>query len=299
MTTSKQLMLTISLFLLMMVSLFGQDFDQVEIKAEKISDNIYMLTGQGGNIGLMAGADGAVMIDDQYAPLTEKISAAIAGITDQPVRFLINTHWHGDHVGGNENFGKKGALIVAHENVRKRMSTEQFMEAFDRTVPPSPVGALPVITFAEDIAFHLNGEDILVMHLHNAHTDGDAIIYFATSNVLHTGDIYFAGSYPFIDLSSGGSIDGIIDAVNKVLLLIDEETKIIPGHGPASNKEALKTYRDTLQTIRDRVKKAIDAGKTIEEIKAAGLTKDFDDPWGTGFVNGETIVNILYSDLSK
>jgi len=277
---------------------FCQNMEDVEITTEKLTDNIYALFGRGGNIGLCVGEDGAILIDDQYAPLTEKISAAIAEITDKPVKFLINTHWHGDHTGGNENFGKKGALIFAQENVRNRMSKEQLREPERPNVPASPKVALPVVTFKEDLTFHLNGEEILVFHIHHAHTDGDAIVYFPKSNVIHMGDTFFNGRFPFIDLNSGGGVDGMIRAANKVLFLADDETKIIPGHGKVAGKPELRTFRDMLLSVRDRVKKAIKDGKSLEEIKTAGLTKEYEG-WGSGFINPERFMEILYTDLSK
>lgn len=276
-----------------------RDFSKVEIAAEKITPSVYMLTGSGGNIGLCVGKDGVFMIDDQYAPLSEKIGNKIDSIQEGGVKYLVNTHWHGDHAGGNENFGNKGALIVAHENVRKRLSTDQLMKAFSRTVPASPEAAWPDITFTKELSFHLNGEDIMMLHVHNAHTDGDALVYFAQSNVLHMGDTYFKGRYPFIDLSSGGSIDGIINAANQALFIIDEETVIIPGHGTLSNKKELREYRDVLMVVRDRVKKAIKAGKSLDEIKAAKLNSDYDEAWGSGFIGPDRIVDIIYTDLTR
>ncbi len=285
--------------LLIGFSLSAQRFDDVEVKAEKITESLFMLTGAGGNIAVLVGDDGVFMIDDQFAELSEKIKKAISELTDQPISYLINTHWHGDHSGGNENFAKDGAIIVAHENVRKRMSTEQLMKAFSRTVPPSPKAALPVITFSENVNFYANDEDILIFHVHDAHTDGDAIVYFPKSNVIHLGDTYFAGRYPFIDVSSGGSIKGIIESANEVLSLIDENTKIIPGHGKVSNKKELRAYRDMLEVINERMVKAIEEEKTFEEIKALNITEDYDKEWGTGFISGEKLVDIVYSDLSR
>ena len=295
---------TICLFVFFLLiipfSLLAQrDFSKVEIKPQKVTETVYMLTGSGGNIGLCVGEDGLYMIDSQFGPLSEKIMTAIASIKDAPIKYLINTHWHGDHVGGNENFNRKGAIIVAHENVRKRVSTEQHNKAFNRTTPPSPEGAWPSITFTDDIHFHANGEDMLIFHVHNAHTDGDAMVYFTQSNVLHMGDTFFSGRYPYIDLGSGGTINGIIAAANKALFVIDDDTKIIPGHGPLSTKADLKMYRDVLMIARDRVKKAIKAGQTIEEIKAAKLNSDYDEAWGSGFINAETFVDIIFTDLTR
>lgn len=186
------------------LSIVARDFSGVQIKTHKITENIYMLNGAGGNIGVITGVDGVLMVDDQFAPLSEKIKTAISRISEKPIKFVINTHWHRDHSQGNENFARAGAIIVAHQNTRKRMSAEQFVKAFKRTVPASPNEALPVVTFATDITFHLNGEQIEAMHVKNAHTDGDVVIFFKTSNVIHMGDTYFSGQYPFIDYSTGG-----------------------------------------------------------------------------------------------
>ncbi|RMG80758.1 MAG: MBL fold metallo-hydrolase, partial [Bacteroidetes bacterium] len=294
----KNLFYTLLILSLSTTYLTGQNWDEIEIKPEKITENIYVLFGRGGNIGLYVSEDGLMMIDDQYAPLSEKISAAIAEISDQPIRFLLNTHWHGDHTGGNENFNKKGALLIAHNNVRKRLSTDQFMQAFGRNSPAKPETYWPEITFENDLTFHFGGEDIFFFHVHNAHTDGDAIVWFPKSNVIHMGDTFFSGRYPFIDISSGGSVEGVIEAANKVLFLADTDTKIIPGHGPVSSKADLQTYRDVLMTLRDRVQKAVNAGKTDEEIKAMNLTEGLPESWGTGFISAEKIVDIIYTDLT-
>lgn len=279
-------------------SLFAQ-YENVEIKSHQLSENIYMLTGAGGNIVVLKGEDGVFMIDGQFAPLSEKIKVEVERIAESDIKFLINTHWHGDHTGGNENFAQMGATIIAHENVRERLSTDQIMKAFSRTVPASPKAAWPVITFSEDLELYLNEENIMIFHVHNAHTDGDAVVYFPNSNIIHTGDSYFSGRYPFIDLGSGGSVEGVIKAVNQILFLVDDDTKIIPGHGKLSNKKELTAYRDMLMTLRGRMKQAIKAGMTFEEIKAANLSKEYDESWGGGFINPEKMINTLYTDLSK
>ncbi len=275
-----------------------RDFSKVEIKTEQVSDNIYMLVGSGGNIGVCVGEDGVFMIDSQFGPLSEKISKAISALSSQPIKILFNTHWHGDHTGGNENFGKKDAMIIAHDNVKERMSTEQ-KRAFRKPTPAAPQVAQPVITFNDKMSFHLNGEDILVFHFHHGHTDGDAIVYFPKSNVIHMGDTYFKGRFPYIDLGSGGDVEGVLKTINEVLFLADEDTKIIPGHGALSNKEELMEYRDVITICRDRVKKAIASEMTLEEIKASNLTKEYDEEWGGGFIKPDKFIDILYSDLTK
>ena len=274
-------------------------FDDVQIKTVKVSENVYMLVGSGGNIGLSIGEDGAFMIDDQFAPLTDKILAAVRTLTDQPVRFLVNTHWHGDHTGGNENLGKAGAIIVAHENVRKSMSIEHFMEAFNRSVPASPEAALPVVTFTDAMTFHWNGDDAHVFHVEPAHTDGDSIIHFRHANVLHTGDTFFNGMYPYIDVSSGGSIDGMIAAADTALKLCNDQTKIIPGHGELADADDLRAYRQVLQAVRDRVRSLVDAGKTREEVIAAKPSANFDSDWGGGFMKPDVWIGIVYDGMTK
>jgi cyclase len=288
------------LLLFTVSSAFGQDkdFDKVQIKTVKLSENVYMLLGSGGNIGVYAGDDGVFLVDDQFAPLTKKIKAAIGKISDKKIRFVINTHWHFDHVGGNENLGEMGSVIIAHENVRKRMSTDQFIEFFQKKIPASPKVALPTITFTKDLMFHLNGENIHVFHVNNAHTDGDAIVYFRNSNVIHTGDIYFAGLYPFIDTSAHGSVNGVIDAAQYVLSIINDDTKVIPGHGPLSNKAELRAYVDMLISVRAKISKQISDGKTIEEIQRTKPTQAFDKKWGHGMLTPDQFVQILYKDLS-
>lgn len=277
----------------------AQDFSDVTINAKKLTDHIFMLTGRGGNIAACIGDDGVILVDDQYAPLSEKIKAAVAVLSDQAVKYVINTHWHGDHAGGNENFGNEGAIIIAHENVRKRLSTEQLIQAFGRKVPPSAEEAWPVITFTRDIILHLNGEDIIIQHFHSGHTDGDAIIFFVQSNVVHMGDTYFKGRFPFLDVSSGGQIDGMIKTIGQVLQMTNEHTQIIPGHGELSNRKELIAYQEMLITVSDRVKKAIADGLAIEQIKAADLTAEYNAEWGTGFINPERFIDLLYSDLSR
>ncbi|MGH7163677.1 MAG: MBL fold metallo-hydrolase [Planctomycetota bacterium] len=278
--------------------LAAQDPAAVELKSEKMGEGVWMITGQGGNIGVCAGKDGVLLIDDQFAPLTAKVKEAVKALSDKPIRFLINTHWHGDHTGGNENFGRAGVLIVAHENVRKRMSVEQFQEAFGRKTPPAPEAALPVVTFAESVTFHYNDEEIHAFHMPPAHTDGDSAIRFRKANVLHMGDLFFNGMYPFIDLSSGGSVDGVIGAADRILEMTDEKTRIIPGHGPAATRADLEAYRAVLSDVRDRVAKLLDEGKSVAEVVAARPSSDYDEKWGKGFMKPDKFVEIVATDLA-
>jgi glyoxylase-like metal-dependent hydrolase (beta-lactamase superfamily II) len=275
-----------------------QDFSKVEIKPTKLADGLFMLTGAGGNMALSVGEDAVFLVDDQYAPLTERIKAAIAAITDKPVRFVLNTHWHFDHTGGNENLGQAGALIVAHDNVRKRMSVEQFIKDFDMKVPASPKAALPIITFSETTTFHLNGEEIQAVHVPPAHTDGDSLVQYRKANVLHMGDTFFNGSYPFFDMSSGGSVDGMIAAGEKALSLVNASTKIIPGHGPLADRKALESYLAMLKTSRDRIKSLVSAGKSVDEIIAAKPLAEFDGTWGKGFIQPDQFLRLLHGSLS-
>lgn len=276
-----------------------QNLDQVEIETVRVADGIFMLVGAGGNIGVSAGEDAVFLVDDQFAPLTEKIRAAVARISSQPIRFVLNTHWHGDHTGGNENLGEAGVLIVGHDHVRARMSVEQFMEALNRRVPPSPAKALPVVTFNDTVTSHLNGQTIHAFHVPPAHTDGDSVIHFREGNVVHMGDLFFNGLYPFIDLSGGGSVDGMIAAADRVLALTDGNTKIIPGHGPLADRESLRRYREMLFTVRSRVQELIAAGKRVEEVLQARPSREFDETWGKGFMSPENFLRIVYSSLRR
>jgi glyoxylase-like metal-dependent hydrolase (beta-lactamase superfamily II) len=275
-----------------------QGLDTVTVKVISLHGGVYVLTGSGGNMGLSVGDDAAFLVDDQFAPLTTKVLAAIATVTPKPVRFVVNTHWHFDHTGGNENLGKTGALLVAHDNVRKRMSMEQFIEFLKRTEPAAPRGALPVVTFNDSMTFHLNGDDIVAFHVPPAHTDGDVLVHFARSNVIHMGDTFVVGRYPFVDLSSGGNANGIITAADRALAVCNADTKVIPGHGAAvSDCKTLREYRDMVATIRDRVRAAMRDGKSLDAIKAANLTADY-DATHRGSVSGDNFVEFMYRSLA-
>ncbi len=276
-----------------------QDFSKVEIRTTPLTDHVYMLMGAGGNLAVSAGDDAVFLVDDQFAPLTEKIGAAIAKISPKPVKFVINTHWHFDHTGGNENLGKAGTLIFAHENVRRRMDSEQFIAFMNMKQPPSPKAALPVVTFTASMSFHLNGEEIRAIHVANAHTDGDAIIHFTGSDVIHMGDVFFNGMYPFIDASSGGSIDGMVAACDQGLALANDKTKIIPGHGPLGGRAQLGEYRDMLATIAARIKPLVAAGRSVEQVVAAKPTAGFDEKFGKGFVGPDKFAEMVAGSLAR
>ncbi|WP_223671280.1 MBL fold metallo-hydrolase [Kangiella shandongensis] len=270
---------------------------EATIETQQLSDGLYVLFGKGGNIGLSVGEDGTYIIDDQFAPLTPQINQAIKEVTDESVRFVINTHWHGDHTGGNENYGKAGAVIVAHDNVRKRMSVENISEFSGKPIPASPDAALPVVTFDSEISLHLNDDDMRVYHVANAHTDGDAIIYFAKDNVLHMGDTYFNIGYPYIDTGGGGSIDGYISAVERGLALANDDTQIIPGHGPMSNKKELQKFGNMLKDLRQKIATLKDKGMSLQEVIAAKPSAEYDAENGQAFIKPKQIVTFIYKSL--
>jgi glyoxylase-like metal-dependent hydrolase (beta-lactamase superfamily II) len=248
---------------------------------------------------VLVGDDGAVIIDDQFDELAPKLRAAVALLTDKPIRFAINTHWHFDHTGANAALGRNGTVIVAHGKVRERMSTTQVGSLTGKPTPPSPREALPIITFDEAVTLHLNGEDLEVSHVASAHTDGDAIIRFRKANVLHMGDVFFVGSYPFIDTNSGGSYDGMVAALAQALATVDERTRIIPGHGPLSDKARMQEFHDMLVTVRERIVRQIRAGKSLEEVVASKPTAEFDAAWAGSFWKPEQWVARAYTDLRR
>jgi glyoxylase-like metal-dependent hydrolase (beta-lactamase superfamily II) len=255
-----------------------------------------MLEGAGGNIGVSVGDDGILIVDDQFAPLADKIRAALKGIADKKLRFILNTHWHGDHTGGNVVFGPE-ATIIAHDNVRKRLSTEQKSTVFNNTTPPSPKEALPVITFNDSLSVHFNGEDIRVIHFPHGHTDGDSVIFFSSSNVVHLGDDFFAGRFPFVDLESGGSVEGLVKNIGELVAKIPPGAKLIPGHGPLSTLDDLKSYHRMLEQTTEIVRQKIAAGKTLDQIKTEGLPAEW-APWGTGFIKTDRWLQTIYTSLT-
>jgi cyclase len=277
-----------------------EDFSKTQIKVTKVAGSVYMLEGaDAGNIGASIGEDGIVIVDDQYAPLADKIQAALKGITDKPVRFIINTHYHGDHTGGNAYFQKQ-APIIAHDNVRKRLETggpSGTGGSIHSEHKPGAKESLPIITFDHDVTVHLNGEDIRALYFPAGHTDGDSIIFFPKSNVVHMGDDFVTYGFPFIDVESGGSINGMIDGVEKVIAQVPPDVKIIPGHGPVSSIADVKAYLEMLKGTRDAVAKEIKAGKTLDQMKQAKLL----DPWkkySGDFINEDAFLETLYNSLT-
>lgn len=296
----KLLFFTLSLSLLIAFSVNAQK-EEVTITVDTLSQKVYMLTGQGGNIGIYVGETHVFMIDDQFDRLSEKLKKAISGLTDKPIAFLFNTHMHGDHSGGNARFNSETVILVAQDKVRERLQLglRQKVEANEMS-EGDYAKMLPEVTFSEDITFYDGDETIMAFHVHNAHTDGDAMVYFMKNNVLHMGDTYFKGRYPYIDLKSGGSIDGFINAQKKALMVINEDTKIIPGHGRPSNAVELRNSISMLEDLRGKIQAEIDAGSSLEEVKMnAALTADYDSKDGTGFINSDRIREIIYTSLKK
>jgi len=272
-----------------------RDFSKVEVKTQKVADGVYMLTGAGGNIGVSAGEDGIVIIDDQFAPLAPKIQAALKGIVDKPVRFVLNTHYHGDHVGGNEPFAQSGSTVVAHEKVRKRMAAGTEIKRFGKA-PPAPKDALPIVTFSDSLSIHVNGEDIRAIHFPAGHTDGDSVIYFTKANVVHMGDDFVTYGFPFVDIENGGSVSGLIAGGEKVLATVPADAKFIPGHGPLSTAQDLRKFVQMMKDTRAAVAAAVAKKQTLEQIKAANVLAQWED-LGKGFIKTNDWVEVLYADV--
>jgi cyclase len=275
------------------------DFDTVKIRPVQVAENLYFLKGSGGNIGVFIGKEGTLMIDDQFAPLSNKINGAIKTLSPNEIRFLINTHLHGDHSGGNENFKEMGATIVAHDMVRERMSKEQVNRTNNNVTPPRPEDAWPVITFSEKLNFYLNQEDIELLHVNPAHTDGDVVVHFKKANVFHMGDMFVTYGYPYIDYGSGGSINGFISSLDIFLAMMDDNTKVIPGHGELCTKADVKKFRDRLAEIRDEVAAALKKGKKSEDITNLPAASKYDGEWGQGFIKGKDFVLLIADNLKS
>jgi glyoxylase-like metal-dependent hydrolase (beta-lactamase superfamily II) len=271
-----------------------QDFSKVEVKAQHVAGNVHMLTGAGGNIGLSVGPDGVLLVDDQYAPLVPRIRAAIATVTKQPVRFVLNTHWHIDHVGGNADFSKD-ATLVAHDNVRQRLA-EGHPGILGRVIPPAQAEALPVITFDQSLTFHFNGEPIRALHFPRGHTDGDVIVFFPKSNVVHMGDTFVTYGLPFVDVASGGSLLGMIEGVEKAMAAVPDDVKVIPGHGPVSSKADVVAFVAMLRDCVQLVEQAMQKGQSLQQLQEGGVLAKYDH-LGKGFVKTASFVELIYNEL--
>lgn len=297
-TASRLLVLAASLAVASTVKAQLGDPAKVTLKTTPVKGGIVMIEGAngfaGGNVAASVGDDGLFIIDDEIEPMTAKLKAALGALSKKPVRFVINTHWHMDHTGNNPALAAAGAVIVAHENVRKRLGADAVIHMGDQEmkIKAQPPAALPVITFADDVTLHLNGDDVHVIHVAPAHTDGDAIVHFEKANVIHTGDTVTA-SYPIVDVDSGGRFEGFIAAADKILSLADDSTKIIPGHGPLMTKADLVAYRQMLVDVRDKVGKLLSAKKSADEIKAAKPLADLDAKWGQGFIKADYLIDAV------
>ena len=284
------------------VTLLSQqgDFSKVEIKLQKVTDGIYMLQGAGGNIGASVGEDGVVICDDESAPLVPKIQAALKGITDKPVRFILNTHYHGDHTGGNEPMAKSGSTVIAQDNVRKRLAegTEVKLLGGNGKTPPAPKDALPIITFDQTLTVHLNGEDIRAVHIPNGHTDGDSVIFFPKANVVHMGDDFVTYGFPFVDIDNGGSVTGMIAGCEKVLAEVPADAKFISGHGPVSTADDVRKFIQLLKDTRAVVATAVAKKQTPAQMKAAKILAKWDEQYGKGFVKTDVWIDTLYDDVT-
>lgn len=292
-----KILCTLCLVLILSSSLLAQRFAGVEIKTTQVSEQIYMLEGAGGNIAVFTGEDGILMIDAQFAELSEKILSAIKEISPHRITYLVNTHHHGDHVGGNENYNVEGATIIAQHNVRRRMAGPQSKRD-GSPAEDKPIAALPTITFSEGLNVHINGEAVEVTHIHNAHTDGDSFIYFPNANVLHMGDCLFNERFPYIDMKSGGTVKGYLRAIEKALSIVNAETKIIPGHGRLATVQDLKNFQEMFLTIKERVHTAMNKGASIEDMDIDALIEGYES-WGEAFIDGPTFIGFIVTELAE
>jgi len=277
------------------------DYSKVEYRNEKLTDNLFVLFGGGGNIAVLTGPDGTLVVDSDVPELSAKMRAAVSLLSDRPARFLVNTHYHFDHAGGNPTLGRGDTVIVAQENVRKRLSGQQVIkqDGIDMTIEPTPREGLPLVTFEDGLRFHLDGEEISLVHVAHGHTDGDAIVFFEKANVLHTGDLMMSIGYPIVDAGNGGTLDGLIAGQERALKFCDEKTRVIPGHGPVVGKADLQGYHDMLVTIRQRIGDLMRKGRSLEQIQAAAPTREFDDRWGKGFYKPDLFVQRVYIELGR
>ncbi len=282
---------------LMIIASLAYAQEAQQLKAINVTGNITVIEGMS-NTAILTGKDGIFMIDTQSPELIDQLITKIAEISKQPIRFIANTHYHFDHSGGNEKAANTGAVIIANDNVRKRMSTEQRMDMFNTTTPPSPITALPVITFSKDVTFYINGEEVHVFHIGAGHTDGDAIVHFRNADVIHIGDLYFNGLYPYIGIEAGGSINLMIQVGNTILGMINDSTRIIPGHGPIAKKAEYAEYLEMLTGVRDAIRRQIDAGKSLKEVIASKPLQAFDAKWGKGMFTSDRFAELVYADLS-
>ena len=296
-TKSLALTTVIALNLLITNNLYAKG--EVKVTTTKLTDKIHMLAAQGGNVGVFIGKDGTFIIDDQFAPLTDKLMAAIKSLGGDLPKFLLNTHFHGDHSGGNENFGKMGSMIISHDKVRERLVKGSTIKAFNMKTPPAPAKALPVVTFSKQMHFHINEEDVNIIHVSNAHTDGDSFVHFKNANVIHTGDIFFNGFYPFIDADHGGSLKGTIAAVDTILTIANSDTKIIPGHGPLADKKQLEAYKRMLETAYANLLKLKDEGLSAEDAKSRKPLESLDAKWGKAMFTSDRWIEVIYPAVSK
>ena len=289
-----------SLYVLCLMIIISPAYAQEapQLNVVNVTEDIAVIEGMS-NTTILTGKDGIFMIDTQTQELIDPVIAKIAEVSIQPIRFIANTHYHFDHSGGNEKAANTGAMIIAHENVRKRMSTEQKMDAINMTTPPASIAALPDITFSKDVTFYINGEEVHVFHIGAGHTDGDAIVHFRKANVIHLGDLYFNGLYPYIGIEAGGSINSMIQVGNTILGMIDDATRIIPGHGPIARKAEYAEYLEMLTGVRDAIRRQIDAGKSIKEVIASKPLQAFDAKWGKGMFTSDQFAELVYTDLSR
>ena len=282
---------------LLMLAGLPASAQDVQVKASKLTGNLYMITGKGGNLGLLTGSDGSFLVDDQFAPLTQQIIDVVKSVGGDVPRFLINTHFHGDHTGGNENLGQQGTLIMSHHAVRERLVAGSHIAAFSMTSGPANPAALPVVTYAHNMHLHINEETVRIEHTPNAHTDGDSFVVFENANVVHAGDLFFNGFFPFIDAANGGSLRGVIAAVDRILAVTDDSTQIIPGHGPLASRGDLKRYRTMLAIANERLRKLKNQGLSAEEAVAKAPLKDIEAQWGKGIFSADKWISIVYAAI--